>query len=357
MKKIVIVDSIDKRMTVPLVNDLKSKGYDVHGLCFLDSVVLCSGLTMIHRLDKTCLEAKLGEILAGYDRETTLLVGNPLMIAAVNVLKPSLRYLLPTPESIAKAEDKKSLMTFAAALGLRVPKATRDTFPLVVKLNNSEQSGLGASKRYRIVPGPDQLQGAVADFSLPESDLLFQEYVTGTACGVTMLLDRDSNLVDYIVHERKLEYPISGGPSALCETVDKPALAEAALKLLQGLHWQGIAMVEFKGDCLLEINPRFWGSMPLVFRAASGFFDHYLGVAAGAGGTSSLDKPGYKTGVRMYYLPQALLALADLIKNHRGGEARHGLGLLFGAKEGIFRLRCPLPFFRYIGTLLKRGRL
>jgi biotin carboxylase len=52
------------------------------------------------------------------------------------------------------------------------------------------------------------------------------------------------------------------------------------IKLLKALNWYGVAMVEFKMDPrdgklkFLEINPRFWGSLPLAI--ASGVDFPYL---------------------------------------------------------------------------------
>jgi predicted ATP-grasp superfamily ATP-dependent carboligase len=69
------------------------------------------------------------------------------------------------------------------------------------------------------------------------------------------------------VYRRLREYPASGGPSTLRESIRYPALQETAERLLSALGWIGVAMVEFKVDSrdgrpkLLEVNPRFWGSL------------------------------------------------------------------------------------------------
>ena len=65
-------------------------------------------------------------------------------------------------------------------------------------------------------------------------------------------------------------YPIQGGPSTLREGVEHPKVMEVGLSLLKSLNWVGVAMVEFKVDPrdripkLMEINPRFWGSLQLA---------------------------------------------------------------------------------------------
>jgi predicted ATP-grasp superfamily ATP-dependent carboligase len=71
-------------------------------------------------------------------------------------------------------------------------------------------------------------------------------------------------------HKRIREYPESGGPSTLRESVRYPEIEEHATRLLKKLNWHGVAMVEFRIDArnnepkLMEINPRFWGSLQLA---------------------------------------------------------------------------------------------
>jgi predicted ATP-grasp superfamily ATP-dependent carboligase len=65
-------------------------------------------------------------------------------------------------------------------------------------------------------------------------------------------------------------YPVQGGPSTLREGVEHPQVMELGLSLLKSLNWTGVGMVEFKVDPrdgvpkLMEVNPRFWGSLQLA---------------------------------------------------------------------------------------------
>jgi len=58
-------------------------------------------------------------------------------------------------------------------------------------------------------------------------------------------------------------------------------MVESASRMLAALRWHGVAMAEFKWDeasgafWLLEINGRFWGSLPLAL-AAGVDFPYYL---------------------------------------------------------------------------------
>jgi predicted ATP-grasp superfamily ATP-dependent carboligase len=73
------------------------------------------------------------------------------------------------------------------------------------------------------------------------------------------------------------EYPVSGGASTLRVSVRHDEIYEMAHSLLNALQWFGVAMVEFKIDPrdgrpkLMEINPRFWGSLALAIHAGVNF--------------------------------------------------------------------------------------
>jgi len=89
----------------------------------------------------------------------------------------------------------------------------------------------------------------------------------GEALGVAVLMDFASKPRASFVYRRLREYPITGGPSTLRESIRHPELQQSAERLLSCLGWVGVAMVEFKEDPRdgqpkrLEINPRFWGSL------------------------------------------------------------------------------------------------
>ncbi len=73
------------------------------------------------------------------------------------------------------------------------------------------------------------------------------------------------------------EFPITGGASTLAKSTYSSDLREMGDKLLSALNWHGVAMVEFKRDSstgqlkLMEINPKFWGSFELSYKAGINF--------------------------------------------------------------------------------------
>ena len=107
---------------------------------------------------------------------------------------------------------------------------------------------------------------------------LIQDYLPlgGDTFGVEFLLNQ-GKVIAFFMHKRLREYPVSGGPSTLRESVYDPDLIKTASRLLTAIRWHGVAMVEFKVDPrdhvpkLMEINPKFWGSIALPIVAGVDF--------------------------------------------------------------------------------------
>jgi predicted ATP-grasp superfamily ATP-dependent carboligase len=82
-------------------------------------------------------------------------------------------------------------------------------------------------------------------------------------------------------------YPVQGGPSTLREGVEHPQIMELGLSLFKSLNWAGVGMVEFKVDPrdgipkLMELNPRFWGSLQLAIVSGVDFPYLILRMARG----------------------------------------------------------------------------
>jgi predicted ATP-grasp superfamily ATP-dependent carboligase len=200
--------------------------------------------------------------------------------------------LIPELKKIEFVRDKGNLIRFAEAHGIPVPKT-------VYALPTPEPCKVQGS------PAPDVVQGTVASIPIPavikprissgsfgityvrrQEDLLpayhdvhllyphplIQEWIPdglGTF-GFSALLDEGSNVKAAFIHKKLRMYPVQGGPSTLREGVYHPQIMELGISLLKALKWTGIAMAEFKVDPrdgipkLMEVNPRFWGSLQLA---------------------------------------------------------------------------------------------
>lgn len=110
-------------------------------------------------------------------------------------------------------------------------------------------------------------------------DLILQERIpaTGDGVGVSIIMDKSHDVKAYFAHRRVEQYPNSGGPSTQRIGIENPDLIKKSIKLLKSLDWVGVAMVEWKYNpaikdyVLMEINPRFWGSLELAVRSGVDF--------------------------------------------------------------------------------------
>ncbi len=204
-------------------------------------------------------------------------------------VEPHARVALLSQEAFAVVNSKAKTYELGARLGLSVPKQMRlmspdaidDAMrelglPIVVKPDTSfTLARLGAKRDVRVTRTREELAEAIAHAS-PAEPALAQGFFGGVGVGVEMLASHGEILVAF--QHRRVHEPLDGGGSSLrvSEPVT-PALLDAAQQLARALDYTGVGMVEFKVDVatgrwiLVEVNGRFWGSLPLAVAAGADF--------------------------------------------------------------------------------------
>lgn len=230
------------------------------------------------------------------------------------VFEPACRVPFASADRVALANDKAQLMRTAGRLGVPIPQSwylerpgdsipSDVPFPIVVKPHRSRvrtaQGWLACGVRHA-----SDAQGLDADLrrrAPEEFPLILQERITGAGIGVFACYAQGQP-VAWFSHRRIREKPPWGGVSVLSESTPVPPRAQDyAARLLGALEWEGVAMVEFKHDPrddepkLMEINPRFWGSLQLAIDAGVDF--PALLLEAVVGGVGHRPAP-YRSGVR-----------------------------------------------------------
>lgn len=241
---------------------------------------------------------------------------------------------VPDFERFERALDKGATIEAARAADVPHPETIRPDgpeaaaelaadlrFPVVIK----PRRGSG-SRGLEFVHDEASFAHAYESVHRDYPEPLVQERVPreGAGMGAGILRNRDGETTARFAYKRLREYPPSGGPSTLRESVDRPDVVDAAERLLDELDWTGLAMVEFKEDPrdrtpkLMEVNPRFWGSLHLPLHAGVDFPWLVYKYA--------LDEPAdpqltYDAGVRCrYLLPGDLLHLASVRNRRALGE-------------------------------------
>lgn len=268
------------------------------------------------------------------------------------------RFLVAPRPVLDALNDKEQVHRRARELGLPVPQefaGEPDRYPVVVKPHCGEKFGLKAQDRYRVANHAQEYRAAVQALSRYDPKPIVQEKVEGAGFGASLLLDGTGRLISAICHQRVREYPILGGPSACCESVYNEEKVEAAYRLLRSFDFVGLAMVEFKGSRILEVNPRIWGSFPLTEQAGSPFALRYAQAAAGEE-VPEYQGQDYQAGVRMRFALNDTLAALSLAKAGRVKEA-WAAGLdVFRAKEALGAKDDPGPARAYFRQTLFRGK-
>lgn len=282
---------------------------------------------------------------------------------------------IASPESLALANDKAALMAHAKSIGVPTPYTTtlqdnesisqlasRISYPVVIKYRAGELLGLDPKDRYTIISDADTFIARFSDMHEKQSYPLVQQYIEGDGFGVSAVFDKNHNPLKVFCHKRIREYPISGGPSSMCVSVWEDELVSHATKLLKSLSWVGVAMVEFKGSpehgfYLMEINPRFWGSLALAPLSGCNI-PHALYRAARGELANDVPKPDYKIGKKMQFILQDTLSIPGYLK-----QSKNKLGLIFSyildvlnpaVSDGVWSFSDIKSSLRYFSQALKK---
>ncbi len=272
-------------------------------------------------------------------------------------LPSSVQENLPPRLSLDIALDKSATIDLARALGVPGPKSRIIERGATIKLSGwdypvavkSAQSDAPYRPATTFARDANELGLALADVLRESPRALVQEMIPGEGTAIFALFDRGKPVATF-AHRRVIEKPPWGGVSVLCESIEpRPETLSRALRLLEELHWHGVAMVEFKASalgepCLMEINPRFWGSLELAVRAGVDF--PYLAFQLARGETPHVDAP--RRAVNRWVIGEIDSLTTSLL---RGGEGRsrirdlgtHIWNLRHGLCCEVERLSDPRP--------------
>ena len=195
-------------------------------------------------------------------------------------------FVLPTDESFKWVFDKDKTTELALRLNINIPKTyivrtqkelyNYNNFPYFVKPARSKVwiNGKGYHLEAKLVKNTNELNSAINKY-ISYGVVLIQEYVFGQGIGIETLC-RNGKVVKLFAHKRIHEFPLTGGGSTYRVSIESPKdLLNATKKILEEIKWNGVAMVEFKKNgenyWLMEINGRFWGSLPLAIFAGIDF--------------------------------------------------------------------------------------
>lgn len=233
--------------------------------------------------------AESGTLVLPMTEATTL----PISVHREALSSAGARLVLPCHVDLLRAFDKNETTKLAASLGIAVPKTTVVSnleqaeevarsidYPLILKPCASEEmlpeNKQRTTGRPRYASNAEEFRAAHRDLSQRTATVLVQQYVEGQGAGYFALM-RHGELRAEFAHRRIRDiYPTGSGSAVRVSVAPQPEIRAAALAILRALNWHGVAMVEFrceegKPPVFIEVNGRFWHSLPLACYAGVDF--------------------------------------------------------------------------------------
>jgi predicted ATP-grasp superfamily ATP-dependent carboligase len=226
--------------------------------------------------DETCIKSLL-PVLAQNEIELIIPVGaaSVAFFSTYKLLLPQkTQTILPPEDGLLICRDRKKLVNVAIKCGVPVPQSwffesyqelcdgLKDVhYPAVIK-SRWESSG-------KIPVTYVESQAEVLAFfeGKVAGQWMIQKKIEGEGAGFFAVYNHGKCGLTF-QHRRIREWPPTGGISTAAEAIFDEKLLDYGKKLLDELQWNGVAMVEFKrtseGPSLIEINPKFWGSLDLA---------------------------------------------------------------------------------------------
>jgi predicted ATP-grasp superfamily ATP-dependent carboligase len=196
------------------------------------------------------------------------------------------RLPFPPTSVFQVCRDKNRTMELADQLGIPHPKTVLPNDlsqveelskslrpPLVIKPRMS-CSGLGIHYVDDISKLYETYCSVHEQYPFP---MIQEEIPSGEKFDVACLFDENSHPLATFAQKEVRSFPLRDGASTVQESVWRPDLVELTVQLLQKIGWSGIAEAEFMIDPrdgvpkLLEVNPRFWGSLQLSIQSGVDF--------------------------------------------------------------------------------------
>lgn len=182
--------------------------------------------------------------------------------------------MLPEADSFGIAADKR--LTFEHFRNVAVP------IPRTVPASHWTEIGLPVVFKHRAAGAHISRDAADAktyarSLGASLNEYLAQEYIPGENGYGYFGFFENGREVAFFMHQRIMQIPKEGGPSVVARAIRDDRLRTLGRSTLESLHWNGVAMVEFKRSdadgefYLMEINPKFWGSLDLAIQSGCNF--------------------------------------------------------------------------------------
>lgn len=303
MRARVLLLGLETQIGLTIVRELAQHGVEVHGVARSRQALglYSKYLTQGHR---RVADAQLLDQLRTLTAQLApchIMAISENDIAWLNRMRSALtgvKILVPEEAAMAVVLDKSLTQRYAQEVGIQIPasielttmaefdEALRDfRFPAVCKWKNPllvapslRKAGLPLDK-VRYCQSREELRDYLARFAEVGAFPVVQQYCAGYGLGQFVFMHKGEAIMTF-QHRRVHEWPPEGGFSTLCEGLadtEHADLMHRSIEMLRRIGWEGAAMVEYRFDparneaWLMEVNGRFWGSLPLAHYSGAEF--------------------------------------------------------------------------------------
>ncbi|WP_336965988.1 carboxylate--amine ligase [Sphingobium aquiterrae] len=394
----VIVLGVDTPIGLTVVRELGAHGLHVHGIGRSPDAIgrasrYCASFSMRPegRALADWLPGRIAETGAG--ALVAISEGDLLALAAMPEVVAGCKILTPRAGPLGLVLDKSRTLEVADSLGLSVPeswlplsgqdhpaRAATLSYPVVLKwpdppavMDRLDALGIPFVKA-EFATDAQQLRAILARYAPLGVWPLVQRYCPGVGLG-QMIHMAGGEPTLLFQHRRLHEWPPEGGTSTLCRAeplARHRTQMDKSVALLRAIGWEGPAMVEYRLDeatgtyWLMEVNGRFWGSLPLASHCGAHFAWELWRRAMQDGPCDPAPPP--RAGLQARYMvPETRRLLRTLFRPGRIADpffrrrplrdlARYMLGFLDPrSRYYVWSLRDPAPFFSDVGLMLRKA--
>lgn len=239
-------------------------------------------------------------------------------------------------EAVELSLNKHRQIRLAEQQGIPVPKTIspssleeaksqiRDfTFPLVIKpgIKPFAEGERGNAFKVAFMDSWEALKDCLTVYFRYDVSPVIQELCVGEGIGCGVLMDHGKALCCYQYRRGRENHPTGGVPVRYESMPLWPKVRDYSVSILQAMNWNGVAQVEWKNIpdtqdvILIEVNGRFWSSLPGAIHAGMDFpfwlYELWTGQPVSCGQT-------YRKGIASRYLRGDLMRLELVLRqNHR----------------------------------------
>lgn len=265
-------------------------------------------------------------------------------LAAAGSLPPEAILPFATGNALAALRDKRNLTALAESVGLTGPAtlatgpagalaASPPSTPCVVK-----SPGMSAALPQAVmIDDAAQLRALLA--ALPAAEpVVIQERLARDLSALSLVVDREGRIVARFQQAARRMWPPRGGASTLSVSIDPDEdLVRRGRRLLADAGFWGMAQIQFltgaRSHAVIDVNPRFYGSMPLALAAGVNLPAAAHAVALGR---SLPDPAPYPSGVTYRWLEgDVLAALKGHPRQLLPGRGRPRAGAMWAADDPV----------------------